>query len=425
MSWPVSPLGEVAEIRASGVSGSVAAKQFRSVRGREAAWIPGAAVPGKPRRGAPSDAAAELAPAEVFPATGIGEIRPAEGRGTEDGTAAALGNPLPAGTVHFSSRGRVGVAGVPAAVRPGTIGLVPSPALESRFLAWCLVHFREEMAALGGPGLLQGSTGAALGRLPIPLPPLAAQRRIAEALDRAHRLRQLCAQVVTMIDRLLPALFLARFGDPVFNRKRWPAERLGDLCEVIGGAPVRRRRKLDDLGRRRVSDSGSEESEPEPRDVLVAASDLSHLADWLVAEASPARAPVALPQASEGAVLLASRPPVGVAAIAGASVRLGHGVLGLVCGPRVDPWYLFAWCRLLGRRFRFIGAGTRLGQSPRQAIENLRVPVPPVDDQRRFRSVLEEVRLLRLGALAAEERHRDLAHLLARRTLSRAATQRR
>ena len=70
-------------------------------------------------------------------------------------------------------------------------------------------------------------------KLPLPLPPLAAQRRIAEVLDRAEALRAKRRAALAQLDSLTQSLFLDMFGDPATNPKGWPKQKLGDIAKQI------------------------------------------------------------------------------------------------------------------------------------------------------------------------------------------------
>lgn len=79
--------------------------------------------------------------------------------------------------------------------------------------------------------------------LPIPLPPLAEQRRIAEVLDRAEALRAKRRAALAQLDSLTQSLFLDLFGDPATNPKGWPVSRVGEVADVQGGLQVTTTRK--------------------------------------------------------------------------------------------------------------------------------------------------------------------------------------
>jgi len=73
-------------------------------------------------------------------------------------------------------------------------------------------------------------------KLPLPLPPLAEQRRIAEVLDRAEALRAKRRAALAKLDSLTQSLFLDLFGDPATNPKGVNVELLGNhLLFVTSG----------------------------------------------------------------------------------------------------------------------------------------------------------------------------------------------
>jgi type I restriction enzyme S subunit len=79
---------------------------------------------------------------------------------------------------------------------------------------------------------------------PIPLPPLAEQRRISEVLDRAEAVRAKRRAALAQLDLLTQSFFLDLFGDPVANTKGWPSRMvLGDVADIVSG--ITKGRKLN------------------------------------------------------------------------------------------------------------------------------------------------------------------------------------
>ena len=67
---------------------------------------------------------------------------------------------------------------------------------------------------------------AKLKLLPVPLPPLAEQKRIAGILDAADALRAKRREALAQLDTLLQSTFLDMFGDPVTNPLGWEVREL-------------------------------------------------------------------------------------------------------------------------------------------------------------------------------------------------------
>jgi type I restriction enzyme S subunit len=118
------------------------------------------------------------------------------------------------------------------------VPILPGPQIQRRYL----FHFLRQ------PSMVDYATSRSIGvNLPrvspsvlegfrIPLPPLAEQRRIAEALDRAEALRVKRRVAIAQLPTLQTALFLNLFGDPAANPKGWPLKTIGELaCKFSDG----------------------------------------------------------------------------------------------------------------------------------------------------------------------------------------------
>lgn len=81
----------------------------------------------------------------------------------------------------------------------------------------------------------------------MPLPPLSEQRRILEILDQADRILHLRAEADAVAERILSALFLQLFGDPIGNPRRWNMMPLGQLGSLERGVSRHRPRNEPSL----------------------------------------------------------------------------------------------------------------------------------------------------------------------------------
>jgi type I restriction enzyme S subunit len=84
-------------------------------------------------------------------------------------------------------------------------------------------------------------------KLPLPLPPLAEQRRIAEVLDKAEALRAKRRAALAELDSLTQSIFLDLFGDPVTNPKKWPRKLFSEVGTLDRGASKHRPRNAPEL----------------------------------------------------------------------------------------------------------------------------------------------------------------------------------
>lgn len=94
--------------------------------------------------------------------------------------------------------------------------------------------------------------------IPIPLPPLPTQQKIAAILDAADMHRRKTRALIDKYDELAQSLFLEMFGDPVRNVKGWEIKNFGDfVINIKAGASYGGEQgsflKNDELGVLKVS----------------------------------------------------------------------------------------------------------------------------------------------------------------------------
>ena len=386
MAWPSVPLEQVAEIR----GGATPRRNDPTYWNGDIPW---------------------LTPTDLPPVgEGITDVKKTADSITEKGLASSSSSLLPPGTVLFSSRasiGKIGIAAVPLATNQGFTNFIPRYGVEPRYLAWCLSFNVEQIAGLAGSTTFKEVSKKSLKLFRIPLPPISEQRRIVEFLDQADRIRRLRCEADKIADRILSAISLKIFGDPATNPKRWPERRIGQLCKVVSGATPKTNRS---------EYWGGNISWATPKD-------LSGLDEWILERTERTLTKEGLASCSatmipKGSVLLSSRAPIGLVAISGVAICTNQGFKSLICGPGVDPWYLFAWCRLQTSFLQSLGRGATFKEVSKSIVDAIQIPVPPLAEQKQFRAILEKLRCVQNQARISGTRVCDLFRLL----LSRAFT---
>lgn len=130
----------------------------------------------------------------------------------------------------------------------GVAGIRPKDGkLDIKYLSYFISSKKYHLTSLG-----TGSTFLAIRRndldsLPIPLPPLEEQRRIAAILDKADAIRRKRAETLRLADDFLKAAFFDMFGDPVANPKDWKTDHFGNVGELDRGRSRHRPRNAPEL----------------------------------------------------------------------------------------------------------------------------------------------------------------------------------
>jgi type I restriction enzyme S subunit len=129
------------------------------------------------------------------------------------------------------------------AITPKNGSLLPA------FLFWMLKGQEDQILRVG---VKKGATVHSLANgfleaLRFPLPPIDEQQRIVGLLNRAAEIRRRAAAARAKARAIIPALFLATFGDPATNPKGWPVKTLGDLGELDRGRSRHRPRNAPEL----------------------------------------------------------------------------------------------------------------------------------------------------------------------------------
>lgn len=112
--------------------------------------------------------------------------------------------------------------------------VLPNKDMDRRYVCYYLQqpHIVDFANSQSSGANLPRLSPTALSQIPLPVPPLSEQKRIAEILDRAEALRAKRRAALALLDELTQSIFLDMFGDPVSNPKGWKQSQLGEICGV-------------------------------------------------------------------------------------------------------------------------------------------------------------------------------------------------
>ena len=92
---------------------------------------------------------------------------------------------------------------------------------DMKFLYYVLRGKNAELNQKGTGSTFKAINKKNLSELWCPLPPLEAQRKIAETLDTVSEILAMRKQQLAELDNLIKSIFYDMFGDPVTNEKGW------------------------------------------------------------------------------------------------------------------------------------------------------------------------------------------------------------
>ena len=334
---------------------------------------------------------------------------------TREGVANSTASVVPAGSILVPTRKVVGEAAINAvemAIGNYVIAILPGEDVNNRFL----LHFvrsnarflnrqaqRNSLQAFGSKHLLS---------LEFPIMRLDEQRRIAEILDTVDRMRSNCEKMEALVEKLTESSFLDSFGDPALNPKDWPEYKLEDLGELR-------------FVMQRPSNWEGRLSRKPPFPSVHAndfsESDRDQLAEGAVAEVGHDAKDRGREMLREGDVLIVKRHPrsgeIGRAAVWDASMEDNAHHANLmrfrVDQSRALPGYISGMLNSRGGRRRLIPYDVELLQPfgiSAGMVREMAVPVPPIENQRRFAKLLDKCRRI---ACNAERGRRNAKELFA------------
>lgn len=164
----------------------------------------------------------------------------------------------------------------------------------------------------------------------------------------------------------------------------WKTVRLVDCCTVISGATPRR-----DTPRYWNGNIA-----------WVTPKDLSNLNENIIFDTPEKITDEGLKNCSSqilppGSILFSSRAPIGLIAITGREMCTNQGFKSLIPGPEVQSEYLFWVMKHITPRIQQIGRGATFKEVSKAQIEEIKIPLPPLPEQKRIAAILDKADAIR------------------------------
>ncbi len=261
--------------------------------------------------------------------------------------------------------------------------------------------------AAGAAGSMPKISGAKLKAMPIPLPPLPEQRRIAAILDKADGIRRKRREAIALTEDLLRSTFLEMFGDPVTNPNGWPEEPLSSVVQegtivtygiVQAGPPI-------------------ENGVPYIRTGDIQGGRI--LVGRLLRTSRDIAANYRRSEVRTGDLVMSIRATVGTVAVVPAELdgaNLTQGTARIAPGPRASGPYLLSLIRAPGMQswIQQRVKGATFKEITLGALRTAPIMLPPVELQKRFAAIAQRITGLQVKTeafrFASEQAFDSLVH---------------
>jgi type I restriction enzyme S subunit len=165
----------------------------------------------------------------------------------------------------------------------------------------------------------------------------------------------------------------------------WTTAALGDVCDIVSGAPPRTSEKRF---------WGGNILWTTPKDLSdLDGAYLDRPSRTITEEGLKSCATSLLP---ENSILLSSRAPIGLVAINTVPMATNQGFKSLVPDRRrVDSKFLFHWLKSRTSFLQGLGNGATFKEISKAVVERIEIPLPPLEEQRHIATILDKADALR------------------------------
>ena len=158
--------------------------------------------------------------------------------------------------------------------------------------------------------------------------------------------------------------------------------RLGDVCEVVSGStPKSNISEYWDGEIKWITPAELND------DSYIIYDSVRHITDLGVQKTGLKPIPA-------GTVILSSRAPIGKTAIAGCEMYCNQGFKNLICSELIDNRYLYHYLSAKTDYLNSLGRGATFKEISKSIVENIEIPLPSLDEQRKLADQFEQINQL-------------------------------
>ena len=242
-----------------------------------------------------------------------------------------------------------------------------------------------------------------INEISIPLPPLEEQKKIAAILDAADDYRQKTKALIEKYDQLTQSLFLDMFGDPVINPKGWALKLIRDVAEAKNGFAFKSQ-DYSEFGAHLIRMSNFDNGPIDLSDTIkVPEHFLSTKRNFVLKKDDFV---IALSGATAGkyGIYLEEFPSL-------LNQRIGL----LRVRPQISVAYFHEFLKMKSNEIRNMAAGAAQPNVSLKEIEEIRMPIPPMNLQGQFALAIGSLKLQKQQAEEALVKAEELFNSLLQR----------
>lgn len=204
------------------------------------------------------------------------------------------------------------------------------------------------------------------------LPDMDKQKELAELLWAIDDTKKSYQELIAATDELVKSQFIEMFGNPMTNEREWEFRMLPEIATfVLGSTPKSSEADYWDGDIKWITPAEIKDDSFEINDTV------RHITQKGVDAAGLKPFPA-------GTVIFSTRAPIGKTAIAGCEMYCNQGFKNFVCGPKINPVYLFSLLRIYKDYFVNLGTGTTFKELPKSRLEKIAISVPPIESQNEY-----------------------------------------